>query len=186
MSTEIEAKIKVQDLSAVRKKLEAAGARRLAKVLETNSFFDTSAHSLQSADRGLRIRVAVDESGQSKCTVTMKGPLQHGQFKTREEIEFTASDPQAVRRIFENLGYHLTLSFQKRRESWELGGCEVELDELPYLGAYVEIEGPGETIVDAVRHSLGLENLPLITTGYISMLARYLEQHQIQDRQIGF
>ncbi|HEX4054568.1 MAG TPA: class IV adenylate cyclase [Tepidisphaeraceae bacterium] len=186
MGTEIEAKIKVPDLRGVRKKLEASGATRIGKVLESNSFYDTAARSLQSADTGLRIRVAVDESGQSKCTVTMKGPLQRGQFKTREETEFSADDPGAVRTIFENLGYHLTLSFQKHRESWKLGGCEVELDELPYLGAYVEIEGPGEKTVDAVRHSLGLENLPLIATGYISLLARYLEEHQIKDRQIRF
>ncbi|MGD0461717.1 MAG: class IV adenylate cyclase [Tepidisphaeraceae bacterium] len=186
MSTEIEAKIKVPDLSAVRQKLEAAGAQRRGKDLETNSFFDTPARSLQSADKGLRIRVAVDESGKSKCLITLKGPIQQGQFKMREETEFSADDPQAVGRLFENLGYHLTLSFEKRRESWKLGECEVDLDELPYLGAYVEIEGPGASVVDAVRRRLGLENLPVIKTGYISMLARYLEEHQIKDRQIRF
>jgi adenylate cyclase class IV len=62
----------------------------------------------------------------------------------------------------------------------------VELDELPYLGNYVEIEGPSEKDVESVRRSLGLENLPLIKTGYISMLAGYLEEHKIKDRQIRF
>jgi len=184
MSTEIEAKIKVDDLSVVRQKLETAGAERRRKDLETNSFFDTPTRSLQSADKGLRIRVAVDEGGKSKCLITMKGPVQQGQFKMREETEFSADNPQAVRRLFENLGYHLTLSFEKRRESWKLRECEVDLDELPYLGAYVEIEGPSEKAVDDVRRSLGLENLPLIKTGYISMLAKYLEEHQIKDRHI--
>jgi adenylate cyclase, class 2 len=184
MSTEIEAKIKVQDFLAVRQKLEAAGAERRGKDLETNSFFDTPERSLQADDKGLRIRVAVDENGKSKCTITMKGAVQQGQFKMREETQFSADDPQAVRRLFENLGYHLTLSFEKRRESWKLGGCEVVLDELPYLGTYVEIEGPTEAAVDAVRRSLGMENLPVIKTGYISMLAKYLEEHKIKDRHI--
>ncbi|MGD0540723.1 MAG: class IV adenylate cyclase [Tepidisphaeraceae bacterium] len=186
MSTEIEAKIKVPDLPAVREKLESAGAQRRRKDLETNSFFDTPEHSLQSADKGLRIRVAVDESGESRCTITMKGPAEQGQFKIRQETEFSADDPEAARALFENLGYHLTLSFEKRREMWMLGECEVDLDELPYLGAYVEIEGPAERDVDAVRRLLGLENLPVIKTGYISMLAKYLEQHQIKERQIRF
>jgi adenylate cyclase, class 2 len=186
MSTEIEAKIKVEDLSGVRKKLVAIGALRKRKDLETNSFFDTPAKTLQLADRGLRIRVAVDESGVSRCIITMKGPALPGEFKNREETEFSADDPPAVRKLFENLGYHLTLSFEKRRESWKLGGCEVELDELPYLGNYVEIEGPSEKDVESVRRSLGLENLPLIKTGYISMLSRYLEEHKIKDRQIRF
>jgi len=184
MSAEIEAKMKVADLAMVRKRLEASGATRKAKELETNSFFDTPEHQLQSADRGLRIRLAVDENGKSRCLITMKGPLQAGQFKTREEIQFSANDADAVQKIFENLGYQLTLSFQKRRESWLFAECEVELDEMPYLGTYVEIEGKSEKIIAAARQSLGLANLPLISTGYISLLSRYLEEHQIKDRHI--
>jgi adenylate cyclase class 2 len=186
MSTEIEAKIKVEDLSVVRRKLVAIGAQRKRKDLETNSFFDTPEKTLQRADRGLRIRVAIDESGTSRCTVTMKGPALAGEFKNREETEFSADDPPAVRKLFENLGYQLTLSFEKRRESWRLGGCEVDLDELPYLGNYVEIEGPGEKDVESVRRSLGLEDLPVIKTGYISMLARYVEEHGIEGQEIRF
>jgi adenylate cyclase class 2 len=184
MGQEIEAKIKVEDLQAVRNRLQAARAIRKAKYLETNTFFDTPDRSLQSADRGLRIRVAVDEQNRSRCIVTMKGPLQRGQFKTREEIEFTASDAEAVRTIFENMGYHTSLSFEKRRESWSLGDCEVDLDELPYLGNFVEIEGKSDVAIAAVRDSLGLAGLPSITSGYISMLSRYLQEHQIQDRVI--
>jgi adenylate cyclase class 2 len=116
----------------------------------------------------------------------MKGAAEQGQFKNREETQFTADDPAAVHRLFENLGYHPTLSFEKRRESWKLGECEVDLDELPYLGSYVEIEGPGESEVEKVRRSLGMEKEPVIKTGYISMLAKYLEEHQIKDRQIRF
>ena len=192
MPTEIEAKIKVPDLSAVRRKLQAAGATRIGRELETNDFFDTPDRSLQSADKGLRIRTTVDETGQKRCLVTVKGPLQKAQFKTREETEFSADPPEAVRQILENLGYQLTLSFEKRREMWTFNGCEVALDELPYLGTYVEIEGKSASDVtaardvSAARQALGLADLPLISIGYVSILARYLEQHQINDRQIRF
>jgi hypothetical protein len=40
--------------------------------------------------------------------------------------------------------------------------------------------------VSAARQALGLADLPLISIGYVSILARYLEQHQINDRQIRF
>jgi predicted adenylyl cyclase CyaB len=116
----------------------------------------------------------------------MKGPLQKAQFKTREETEFSADPPEAVRKMLENLGYRLTLSFEKRRETWTFCGCEVALDELPYLGTYVEIEGKSASDVSAARQALGLADLPLISIGYVSILARYLEQHQINDRQIRF
>jgi adenylate cyclase class 2 len=184
MGEEIEAKMKVADLAAVRKTLEAKGAVRNGKELETNTFFDTSEKRLLAEDRGLRIRLAVDEGGVTRCLVTMKGPLRVGQFKTREEIQFSADDAEPVRRIFENLGLKSTLSFQKRRETWLFGDCEIALDEMPYLGTFVEIEGKTEKIVAAAREALGLANLPPISTGYISLLSRYLEEHQIKDRDI--
>jgi adenylate cyclase class 2 len=186
MSMEIEAKMKVADLDSVRKTLSECGAERHGKVLETNTFFDTPARSLQSADSGLRIRVAVNEAGQSHCLITMKGPLQAGALKTREEIEFSADDPAAVQKLFERLGYQAGLSFQKRRESWTFQGCKVELDEMPLLGTYVEIEGPSESSVLAARQALGLSQLPPIKIGYVSMLARYLQENHLPERHIRF
>src|SRR5580700_7903505 len=100
MGTEIEAKVKVADFAVVREKLRSLDAVRRGSELEINNFFDALDHRLQKQDRGLRIRVATDESGKSTCIVTMKGPLQKGRFKSREEIEYTASDPDAVRAIF--------------------------------------------------------------------------------------
>ena len=186
MPTELEAKIQVQDLHAIRKKLQSAGAVRVKAELETNSFFDTPDRKLQSADQGLRIRVAVDEAGKSKCTITMKGPLEKSQFKSREETQFVADDPHAVRALFENLGFHPTLSFEKRRETWTLNDCEIALDELPLLGKYVEIEGKTEPGISAVRSILGLQDSPTISTGYIALLSRLLEQRRIKDRHIRF
>jgi len=186
MGVEIEAKIKVPDLAAVRAKLQAAGATRIGRELETNDFFDTPDRSLQSSDKGLRIRTAVDESGKSRCTVTMKGPVSRGQFKTRQETEFSADDPEAVREMLENLGYQLTLSFEKRRESWTTAACQVALDELPHLGTFVEIEGKTERDVSAARDLLQLADSPLIFSGYISLMARYLQERQINDRRVRF
>jgi adenylate cyclase, class 2 len=186
MATETEAKMKVPDLAPVREKLVSAGGKRLGSWLENNCFYDTPDIRLRRQDRGIRIRVAVDEFGKRKCTVTMKGPLQKGEFKTREEIEFTADDPDAVEKILENLGLGLTLSFEKKRESWSFAECEVELDELPYLGKFVEIEGKTEAKISNARSALGLADLPLISSGYISLLSRYLEEHGIKDRKITF
>jgi adenylate cyclase, class 2 len=185
MSDEIEAKIKVPDLAAIRARLQSAGAQYKKKELETNSFYDTANQNLRMVDRGLRIREAVDEQGNARFLITMKGPMKPGQFKTREEIQFSIDQPQPARDLFRHLGYEPTLSFQKRRETWMLDDCEVELDELPYLGTYVEIEGE-ERAIPVVREKLGLAGVPLISTGYISLLWRYLEEHRITNREIRF
>jgi adenylate cyclase class 2 len=186
MSTEIEAKMKVDDFTPIRAKLQSQGAIREGAEFEVNSFFDAPDQHLRKQDRGLRIRIATDESGKSHCTVTMKGPLQKGPFKNREELEFTASDPEPVRAIFENLGYHLTLSFDKRRESWDFMNCSIVLDELPYLGKFVEIEGKTENAIASARQALGLADHPSISSGYIALLSRYLDEHRISERHIHF
>jgi adenylate cyclase, class 2 len=184
MGTEIEAKMKVADLESVRRKLPGAGAVRSGSELETNTFYDTRDAALQSADRGLRIRVAVRENGESRTTITLKGALQPGQLKKREEIEFSVSDSQSAGLFLERLGYLPTLAFEKRRETWRLGECEIALDELPKLGTFVEIEGPDEEEILEVRQSLGLANLPLISRGYISLLWQWVQDQQISDRML--
>jgi adenylate cyclase class 2 len=186
MALEKEAKIKVDDLEPVRKKLAQLNARRASAELETNFFFDRADGMLRKADKGLRIRRAKQKSGKERCTVTMKGPLVPGKLKSRDEIQFTVDDPKATRQLFENLGFALTLSFQKRRETWKFRGCEVALDQLPRLGHFVEIEGDSAKKIMSVRRALGLSNRPLISAGYVSMLARYLKAHGLKDRHIRF
>ncbi len=83
--------------------------------------------------------------------------------------------------ILEELGFTAMLIFEKRRESWELGSCKVELDELPYLGAFVEIEGEPEAI-DAVAKILGLGKTPIEKEGYAAMLGDYGTTHQMDGR----
>jgi adenylate cyclase class 2 len=186
MATELEAKVKVEDLQIVRDRLKKTAATSKGSALETNMFFDAADGRLRKADRGLRIRIARNESGKEHCTVTMKGPLMPGDMKSREEIEYTISDAAAAEQVFTHLGFPRTISFQKRRESWELGGCKIELDELPNLGTFVEVEGESESEIQAVLRKLELQNLPMIKTGYVSMLWKYLEQKQIAEREIRF
>ncbi|HEY2587625.1 MAG TPA: class IV adenylate cyclase [Tepidisphaeraceae bacterium] len=187
MALEIEAKMKVDDFDAVRAKLVECGATRVGAVLETNTFFDTPDRSLLAADRGLRLRRAKDlASGDERFVVTVKGPAQSGPLKTREEAEVNVDDGERAIAVLRALGYEPQLSFEKRRETWETGGCTVELDELPVLGRFVEIEGPDERSVLHVREALGLSGLPLIKTGYITMLTRFLKETGDARRSITF
>jgi predicted adenylyl cyclase CyaB len=176
MPLELEAKVKVLDHDMVRQKLRESGATSLGVTMETNRFFDGPGGSLKSADSGLRIRT----NARGECAthvVTFKGPRQPGPYKTREEIEFTVDDPVATAAVFTKLGYGLNLSFQKRRESYELAGCKVELDTLPAdLGTYVEVEGATDQAVASVLTQLGLVDEPVVTDSYASMIGRYLQQ----------
>lgn len=185
MGIEIEAKIKVDDLDQFRNRLQDAGAEKVGTYLESNTFFDTEDRSLLAADEGLRLRINRDEAtGTDENIVTYKGPRNHGQLKSREEIELQVTHPNAMIDIFERLRFHRVLTFEKKRESWKLADCKVEMDTLPHLGTYVEIEGPRDASVLAVRRQLGLADRHLITASYIAMLMTYLQENGITTRNI--
>ncbi len=170
MATETEAKMKIDDLDAVRVTLRALGAKRVGLRFEINAFFDTTDRSLKSKDQGLRLRSMKHEDGSETSVITFKGPALASQVKSREEIEFSIGNFDDAAALLAKLGYAPTLGFEKRRESWELDDCLVELDELPHLGTFVEIEGDTEARVLALRSRLSLDQFPLISKGYIRMI----------------
>lgn len=187
MAVEIEAKLRFDDLDLIRERLGTSAAALARRVLETNIFFDTEDRSLLAADEGLRLRVNRDlESGSEDVIITYKGPRQHGQLKSREETELSVASAIDAATLLEKLGYSRVLTFEKRRESWRLDECHVELDELPYLGTFVEIEGPNEETVLSVKRKLGLADLANVKASYIAMLMTHLQEHGIANRVIRF
>ncbi len=177
MAVEIEAKMKVASLSVVRDRLIAAGAKLVGEFLERNTFFDTEDRSLLAADEGLRVRLNHElESSDKSCKITFKGPRQHGQLKSREETELVVGNYETACLLIERLGYTKVLSFEKRRDTWMLDNCEVDLDEVPHLGTFVEIEGPKDEIVLKVRDTLHLSDRPLVRASYVAMLMTYLQE----------
>ncbi len=186
MAVEIEAKMKVPDLAVVRDRLAAAGGQRVDASLERNTFFDTEDRSLLAADEGLRVRWSRGEAGTVACTMTHKGPRQHGPLKSREETEVTVGTEADALAMLTVLGFDRVMSFEKKRESWKLGGCKVELDELPHLGTFVEVEGPKDETVMRVREQLGLADRPLVRASYIAMLMTFLQEHGKPARDVTF
>ncbi len=183
---EIEAKMRLTDRAAMEHLLEASGATPITRLMETNTFFDTAEGRLKSSDQGLRIRVEQDERGQRRAIITHKGPRAHGRLKSRSETEVVVDDPRRAAELLDALGFRHGLSFEKRRSRWKLDGCTVELDEVPYLGHFIEIEGPSDEAVLAVREALGLADAPLIKSSYIAMLWTYLREHNISANHIAF
>ncbi len=187
MPVEIEAKMKLGATDAVLKRLTECGAAPVGSYLETNTFFDTEDRALLARDQGLRVRVSRDlNTGKVSCVVTHKGPNQYGQLKQRQETELEVGDADDAARLLNQLGFVRYLSFQKKRQSWKLDGCKVELDEVPYLGHFIEIEGPSEETVMKVREKLGLSHLALIKSSYIAMLVAYLQEKGQSTQDVVF
>lgn len=177
MPLETEIKLRVGDHGVVRSRLQAAGAKYVRRELETNTFLDTADSTLLRSGCGLRVRLAKNvEKGSQRVVITHKGPKRPGPMKIRPETEATAESYDDAVKLLGALGYEVKLSFEKRRETWELGDCEVVLDELPEnLGKFVEIEGENEACVQAIRTQLGLTELPVEPEGYAVLVARHLQ-----------
>jgi adenylate cyclase, class 2 len=167
---EIEMKFPVADLSAVRSSVVRAGGEYAGTVLQTDCYFDTPELMLLGQDRGLRLRTSERLGGRGgspgkrpadAAMVTYKGPRKaQGRAKNRVEIQTTVGDARAVEDMLDQLGLTRRLVVQKRRSTYRLCRCLVELDELPILGAFVEIEGPGPGAIEAVARKLGLKGEP--------------------------
>lgn len=176
MATELEAKFRVHSHEDVRRRLNECGAARRGIYLETNHLFDLPDASLRAAGKGLRVRdVQMLDGEPATHVLTFKGPLRPGPFKDREEIETAVHDADAACAILAALGYEETLCFEKQRETWRLDDVSVELDTLPEIGEFVEIEGPDPGAITAACEKLGLGATEPVSETYVSLLAARME-----------
>jgi len=186
MATETELKVRVDRFDELLDRLGALGAAHVADMREINAFYDAPDASLRRSDRGLRLRRVETTDGRAWSEITYKGPRTAGSMKSRTEIELTISDHDGMAAMLEALGYQRVLRFEKRRSRHRLDGCHIELDELPRLGRFVEIEGPSEEIIAAARMKLGLDDHPPEPRGYATLLHEHAEANGLDATFIRF
>lgn len=169
MCVETEAKLKVDSLEDVERRLAELGAEFVAEQVQSDSLFDDDTATLTGSDRCLRIRRQVADE-RERCILGYKGAKRASNLKKRQEIETEVKDADALVKLLLELGYKEKLLVRKRRRLWRIGDCEVALDDLPALGTFVEIEGPDESIIADVQAKLKLTKLPAIAKSYAQMI----------------
>jgi predicted adenylyl cyclase CyaB len=191
MPHETEMKFKVDRLSSVARRLAALGARRLYTVLQEDCYFDSPRRRLLRSGCGLRLRTQrLLRTGCGRLDVrpelTYKGPARRGcRAKLRPEYQTHIDDASAVATVLEACGLRPMLHLQKRRASYRLNRCTVELDELPVLGCFVEIEGPGEASIERACRALHLAGPP-IRSHYVRLLQARCGRAGRQCREVTF
>ena len=184
---EIEAKLPVPSLEPVRRALAEASAAPLGRVLETNHILDSADGHLGRAGSALRLRVNQPiEGGPAATILTYKGPVQAGKVKRRPEIEVQISDPARALELLAALSFVEVMVYRKRRESHRLADCRVELDEVPFLGCFVEVEGPDEAAISQVQERLGLSAVPHQPKSYVALLRDHCRRTGCDPRRIDF
>lgn len=170
---ETELKYLGPDFEAVRERLLEGGARLVGpRALEVNAVFDDPAGSLRRSGRLLRLR--------NQRELTVKLPVDDDRFKSRREITVMV-EGGAIEELLAGLGYQVVFRYEKHREGWELDGMFVTLDELPFIGPVVEIEGDPAKIEETASR-LSLDSLPTSTSNYLDLFAEYAIRRQLPDR----
>jgi adenylate cyclase class 2 len=191
MPHETEMKFKVDRLSLVARRLGMLGARRLYTVLQEDCYFDTPRRRLLRRGCGLRLRTQrLLRAGRGRLDVrpelTYKGPARRGcRAKLRPEHQTHIDDASAVATVLEACGLKPMLHLQKRRASYRLDRCIVELDELPVLGCFVEIEGSSEKSIERARRALHLAGPP-IRSHYVRLLQACCGRAGRRCREVTF
>jgi adenylate cyclase class 2 len=161
MASEIEVKFHVGDLEAMRPRLLELGARvTVGRSFERNWRFDLPDGSLTA--RGAVLRLRLDDSAR----LTFKERTE--QPERREEIEFGVDDPQAAVAFLGGLGYRQIGLYEKYRETFSLGDCQVMLDQLPF-GSFIEIEGPSRASLQETAERLGLRWKLQVRESYLGL-----------------
>lgn len=142
------------------------------RTLESDRIFDRGPSELRAADQLLRLR----RSG-SHATVTYKGPATRERYKSREEIEFDVSDPDAFELVLNRLGYTPRFRYEKFRTKFAVAGEHglVTIDETP-IGIFLELEGDSGWI-DRTAARLGFDPSEYCTLSYAALYREYLHSH---------
>ncbi len=197
MSNEIEIKYKVDGFEQITDALHAAGAVYLGKTLQTDDYYDTPMRDLLTGNRGLRIRQCqwIDcPTGQQagsiddRPLVTLKGPPTFTDgAKQRSEMQTHVDNAAAIEAVFAAATLELTLRIQKKRASYRLGQCMVELDELPGIGLFVEIESPDRDELASTAEKLKIaEYAQAIEDHYVNLILEWCEETGADRKEVMF
>jgi adenylate cyclase class 2 len=197
---EIEIKLRVSDVGALRQRLKRLRAREITpRTYESNTLYDTPRHDLRR--RGQLIRIRIEQlamrfgkrrrSENAPAILTYKGPLHSSRliskakkhFKIKDEAEVSVAGANELAAIFRALGLHPAFQYEKFRTTYALPGApglKIELDETP-VGLYLELEGPVAAI-DRGARLLGYDRKDYMTDTYGSL---YLAVCRRQGRKPG-
>jgi adenylate cyclase, class 2 len=181
---EIEVKLPVPDVAKLIARLRKLGAKKIGRVYEHNTLFDTEDGCLRQQEAILRIRREQDIGSSAKSgrraqrsekpaegLLTFKGlskgrVARAGKYKEREEIECRISDARQFARILWGMGMRAWFQYEKYRTKYLAAdpSLHFDLDETP-IGTFLELEGPKRSI-DRAAQALEYATRDYITASY--------------------
>lgn len=167
MAIEIEKKFRLtkKQFSELSGRLESLGAEKVRNDFEVNTLY--TGESLDTDRAVLRLRRLGD-----RALLTYKERFRSdSDIKQQQEDETAVDNADAMESILDAIGFFPAVVYEKRRETWRMGGTEIVLDELPF-GLFMEIEGE-ESAIQQVERTLGIKGLKAESATYPQLARKH-------------
>jgi adenylate cyclase, class 2 len=134
---------------------------------QRDEYFDTRDENLKEQDFTVRLR-----SVNGSLKVALKGPRIYlpGNVYRRIELEFSAANEEEVREQLKHQELTATAVIEKQRWVFTGENAEIAIDQLPFIGAFIEIEGSNPSAINKVLESLQLSSKGAIRENYSELL----------------
>ena len=140
---------------------------------QLDEYYDTPDRQLKQQDLVVRIRSLGD-----KQMIALKSPRTHlaSGMTNRIELEFTSNDGENVQQQLTKQGLTAFDASEKERWTFVYEECEIVLDKLPFIGAFIEIEGPSEEAIQEMMKLLDLSTRKPIRKNYGELMIEKFEE----------
>ena len=155
---EVEVKILEIDPIALEKSLVKLGAKKTFSGIVKVRYFDKNGEIKKKKDL-LRVRqFGADIDGKpGKVEVCYKtNKHKENGYKVCDEYHLAGSDFNESVGFFENLGFEITCSYEKKRTVFKYKNLEIVIDEYPQVPPFMEIEGEDTESIEQLIKDLGV------------------------------
>jgi predicted adenylyl cyclase CyaB len=134
---------------------------------QRDEYFDTLEEKLKEQDFTVRLR-----SVNRNLKVALKGPRLYlpDNVYQRIELEFSAANEREVREQRASQGLTATAVIEKQRWVFSSKHDEIAIDRLPFIGAFIEVEGDTPSAIETVLASLQLSSKDAVRENYSELL----------------
>jgi len=170
MITENEVKVRVSpDIEKILREL----FEFIAEEEHEDIYFNAPDRDFRKTDEALRLRRT-----DGKVFLTYKEARKDSRMKSRNGIQVELSDFEKARELLKSLGFSEVIRMRKSRKVFRKDDITLCLDEVEFLGTFIEVEVLGDNVEEAERKieevlkELGLSDEELITESYLELLLK--------------
>ena len=187
---EVELKAVVEDVSATRKRLEAAGAKLSFVGRMEDRRYDTPDGRFARRDVVIRLRVyRPSDGGPTEAFLDWKGASSSDSgYKVRDELSTIVGDAGTLAAILDRLGFVVTREVDRKIWQYKLGAAMVRFEQYPRMDVLLEVEGSPDAIEVGIA-ATGIARSAFSDERLLDFVARYEERTgldaALSDRELA-